>query len=93
LTFPVFTIQVLEVIVATNNHYKGQAAVNAIDLKRLLGVKRNPAHEELQRAYPQLKGGAAKAPKREAPAASKAAPKQTPRSQVPLCVDSSLKRS
>jgi hypothetical protein len=34
--------QVKKVIAATNNHYKGQAAVNAIDLKRLLKIKRQP---------------------------------------------------
>jgi hypothetical protein len=32
--------EIKKVIAATNNHYKGQAAVNAIDLKRLLGVKK-----------------------------------------------------
>jgi uncharacterized protein YecE (DUF72 family) len=36
-----------EVIAATNNHYKGEAAVNAIDLKRLLGIKDSPVPEEL----------------------------------------------
>lgn len=46
--------QAKKVIAATNNHYKGQAAVNAIDLKRLLGVKDNPIPDELQKAYPQL---------------------------------------
>jgi uncharacterized protein YecE (DUF72 family) len=46
--------QVKKVIAATNNHYKGQAAVNAIDLKRLLGVKNNPVPDELAKAYPQL---------------------------------------
>jgi len=46
--------QAKKVIAATNNHYKGQAAVNAIDLKGLLGVKDNPIPEELQKAYPQL---------------------------------------
>jgi hypothetical protein len=46
-----------KVIAATNNHYKGQAAVNAIDLKRLLGVKENPIPDGLLREYPRLKGG------------------------------------
>jgi uncharacterized protein YecE (DUF72 family) len=45
-----------KVIAATNNHYKGQAAINAIDLKRLLGVKENPIPDGLLREYPQLKG-------------------------------------
>jgi hypothetical protein len=74
-----------KVIAATNKHYKGQAAVNAIDLKRLLGVKNNPVPGELQKAYPRLGGDAAtKPPKREASSASKAAPKQIPRSQGSL---------
>jgi hypothetical protein len=46
-----------KVIAATNNHYKGQAAVNAIDLKRLLGVKENPIPDGLLREYPRLKEG------------------------------------
>jgi uncharacterized protein YecE (DUF72 family) len=72
-----------KVIAATNNHYKGQAAVNAIDLKRLLGVKNNPVPAELQRVYPQLGGGAAKPPKREASSASKGPRKQTHGPRVP----------
>jgi hypothetical protein len=51
---------VKKVIAATNNHYKGKAAVNAIDLKRLLGIKSNPVPDELRKAYPQLEGGANK---------------------------------
>jgi len=47
-----------KVIAATNNHYKGQAAVNAIDIKRLLGVKDVPVPTELEKAYPQLMSGA-----------------------------------
>ena len=43
-----------KVIAATNNHYKGQAAVNAVDLKRLLGVQENAVPEPLLDAYPQL---------------------------------------
>jgi hypothetical protein len=48
--------RVKKVIAATNNHYKGQAAVNAIDLKRLLGVKENPIPDGLLKEYPRLKG-------------------------------------
>jgi uncharacterized protein YecE (DUF72 family) len=44
----------MKVIAATNNHYKGQAAVNALDLKRLLGIKSNPVPPDLAKAYPQL---------------------------------------
>lgn len=43
-----------KILAATNNHYKGQAAVNAIDLKRLLGIKDNPVPETLAKAYPAL---------------------------------------
>lgn len=77
--------EVKKVIAATNNHYKGQAAVNAIDLKRLLGVKNNPMPDELQKAYPQLGNGAATgSPKREVSLASKAAPKRTSKTQGSL---------
>jgi uncharacterized protein YecE (DUF72 family) len=31
--------EIKKVIASTNNHYKGQAAVNAIDIKRLLGLR------------------------------------------------------
>lgn len=51
--------EVKKVIAAANNHYKGQAAVNAIDIKRLLGVKDNPVPDPLLEAYPQLKGESA----------------------------------
>ena len=43
-----------KILAATNNHYKGQAAVNAIDLKRLLKIKNNPVPETLASAYPEL---------------------------------------
>lgn len=43
-----------KVIAAANNRFRGQAAVNAIDLKRLLGIKNNPVPDELLKAYPQL---------------------------------------
>jgi uncharacterized protein YecE (DUF72 family) len=46
--------QAKKVIAATNNHYKGKAAVNAIDLKRLLGIKDNPVPDELAKTYPEL---------------------------------------
>lgn len=46
--------QVKKMIAATNNHYKGQAAVNAIDLKRMLGEKDVAVPEELVKAYPRL---------------------------------------
>lgn len=43
-----------KIIAAANNHYKGQAAVNAIELKAMLGIKDNPVPEDLQKKYPQL---------------------------------------
>jgi uncharacterized protein YecE (DUF72 family) len=46
--------EIKKVITATNNHYKGKAAVNAIDLKRLLGIKNNPVPDELVKTYPGL---------------------------------------
>ena len=77
--------EIKKVIAATNNHYKGQAAVNAIDLKRLLGVKENPIPDELLKAYPQLGGGAAtESRKRETPRASKAGPKEAAKPQGSL---------
>lgn len=39
----------------TNNHYKGQAAVNALELKQMLGGKRVKAPETLVEHYPELK--------------------------------------
>jgi len=47
--------QVKMIIAATNNHYKGQPAVNAIDLKQMLGLKDVPVPEPVAEAYPQLK--------------------------------------
>lgn len=46
--------EVKKVIAATNNHYKGRAAVNAIELKQLLGIKDNPVPNELAKAYPEV---------------------------------------
>lgn len=40
-----------KVVAATNNHFKGQAAVNAIDLKGLLGIKNSPVPPDLAKAY------------------------------------------
>ena len=39
----------------TNNHYKGQAAVNALELKQMLRGKRVKAPETLVDHYPELK--------------------------------------
>jgi uncharacterized protein YecE (DUF72 family) len=49
--------QAKKMIAATNNHYKGQAAVNAIDLKKLLGIKHPPVPDTLAEAYPRLRDG------------------------------------
>jgi hypothetical protein len=47
---------------AANNRYKGKAAVNAIDLRRLLGIKDTPVPDELAKAYPQLRGDRLESP-------------------------------
>lgn len=44
-----------KLITAANNHFRGQAAVNAIELKRLLGAKGSPVPGVLLETYPQLK--------------------------------------
>jgi uncharacterized protein YecE (DUF72 family) len=41
--------------VIANNHFQAQAAVNALQLKHLLGGKRVAAPETLVRSYPELK--------------------------------------
>jgi len=43
-----------EVFVVQNNHFRGQAVVNAIQMKHLLAGGRPPAPAELVRAYPDL---------------------------------------
>jgi uncharacterized protein YecE (DUF72 family) len=43
--------------VVANNHYKGQAAVNVLELKSMLGKDKPKAPKPLVEAYPdQLKG-------------------------------------
>jgi uncharacterized protein YecE (DUF72 family) len=39
--------------VVTNNHYKGQAAVNALELKKMLGGKEVRAPKTLVDHYPE----------------------------------------
>ena len=41
--------------VIANNHFQAKAAVNALQLKHLLGGKKVPAPETLVRSYPELK--------------------------------------
>lgn len=43
-----------ELFVVQNNHFRGQALANAIQMKHLLGEDRPPAPAELVRAYPAL---------------------------------------
>ena len=43
-----------ELVVVQNNHFRGQALVNALQLKHLLGGERPPAPEPLVQAYPDL---------------------------------------
>lgn len=47
--------QVNRLFVVTNNHYRGQAVVNALQIQAALGVLRNPPPETLCYCYPQLK--------------------------------------
>jgi uncharacterized protein YecE (DUF72 family) len=47
--------QTKQTIVIANNHYKGQAVVNGLQLKKLLGEKGVKAPEELVKAYPEVK--------------------------------------
>jgi uncharacterized protein YecE (DUF72 family) len=41
--------------VIANNHFQAKAAVNALELKHLLGKKKVPAPETLVRSYPELR--------------------------------------
>lgn len=41
-------------VVITNNHYRGQALANALELKQLLTGRKPPAPETLRHAFPQL---------------------------------------
>ena len=47
-----------ETYVITNNHFRGQGAVNAIEIKAELEEKRVPAPEPLFKVYPRLKESA-----------------------------------
>ena len=42
--------------VIANNHFQAKAAVNALELKHLLGGKKVSAPETLVKHYPELKG-------------------------------------
>jgi uncharacterized protein YecE (DUF72 family) len=44
-------------LVATNNHYKGQAAVNALELKSMLGGTKVKAPKPLVEHYPEQLSG------------------------------------
>jgi uncharacterized protein YecE (DUF72 family) len=46
----------IKTFVVTNNHYKGQAAVNAVQLKSMLVGGKVKAPETLARHYPELQG-------------------------------------
>jgi len=56
------TNEVNRVFVMSNNHYRGQAAVNALQLKARLAGTRVPAPESLVSAYPVLQSIAASTP-------------------------------
>ena len=51
-------LQNVEGIVIANNHYRGQAAVNAVEMRRALHEKSVPAPAELIAAYPRLAAAA-----------------------------------
>ena len=53
------TNEAQKTLVATNNHYKGQAAVNAIELKKMLGGKKIKAPKPLVEHYPEQLSGIA----------------------------------
>jgi len=50
--------------VVTNNHFEGKAAVNALQLKSMIGGTRVPAPESLVKHYPELEAIAEKDPSR-----------------------------
>jgi uncharacterized protein YecE (DUF72 family) len=52
--------QTPETYVITNNHFRGQAVVNALEIKSILEEKRVPAPEPLFQIYPRLKESATK---------------------------------
>ena len=41
-------------MVIANNHYRGQAAVNAVEIRHALSGQKVPAPASLLQAYPQL---------------------------------------
>jgi uncharacterized protein YecE (DUF72 family) len=43
-----------ELVVVQNNHFRGQAVVNALQMKHLLGDERPEAPPELARTYPEI---------------------------------------
>lgn len=47
--------EVQDLFVVTNNHYRGQAVVNALELQAALGLKRGPVPHCLLNTYPHLK--------------------------------------
>ena len=50
--------QTRETYVVTNNHFRGQAIVNAIEIKAALKEELVPAPEPLFKVYPRLKDSA-----------------------------------
>jgi len=50
--------QTRETYVITNNHFRGQAVVNAVEIKAALKEERVPAPEPLFKVYPRLKESA-----------------------------------
>ena len=50
--------QTRETYVITNNHFRGQAVVNAVEIKAALDEKPVPAPEPLFKVYPRLSDSA-----------------------------------
>ena len=59
--------QTKETYVITNNHFRGQAVVNALEIKSTLEEKRVPAPEPLFEIYPRLKESAVSVARNEKP--------------------------
>lgn len=47
--------RVNDLFIITNNHYRGQAVVNAIEIQSALGCSKDPPPSHLIKAYPHLK--------------------------------------
>ena len=60
-----------EIFIIANNHYRGQAIANALELKSMVGGGRVPAPSQLIAAYPRLARSASPAPPRDGETSSR----------------------